>query len=117
MNKNLYKDGYHTELGEIINRSIIKLAKINYGSIIAALLLSDEQDDAVWCLFYEQGGDYNAFPDGAECDEDQLEEWMPCAVMEAVKEFKRIMPENDDMQWFIDWATTAKETLGIKEDV
>lgn len=111
----------HTQCGKFLTKSAIELhyPVVPQGSMIAALLESGK--DFVWCLFYEQGGDWTCFEDGEQYEADCLKDWMPEAIIQAVKElsscdFKYTDALLEDLEWFEDWADTAKATLGGKKD-
>lgn len=107
-----------TPAGMVLEKSEIHLMNIDEGSIIAALLLNDDIHESVWCLFYEQGGNWTCFGDGDEYDAE-LAEWMPDAVKECAEKMIEIFSDseqiNEDMHWFLDWAAAAEKTLFIKK--
>ena len=112
-------DAYATDAGPVVKRSIINLPEctINQTEPAARVrfmvaLLGDS-----WCLFYERGGDWASFGDGEQHEAEHLEDWMPDGIRECVKAvIGRIGDAADeDMDWFIDWADSAEETLNAKE--
>lgn len=105
--------------GDFWTKSAIKLnAYVPQGSMILALLDNGSYGN-VWCLFYEQGGDWTVFGDGEEYQTEALLEWMPEAIECALKEISEItfLDESamEDLQWFENWADTARNTLNQKE--
>jgi hypothetical protein len=110
---------YATEAGAVIKKSMINLPECTIDptepstrvEFMVALLPSG--DDPVWCLFYNRGGDWNVFGDGAEHDIEQLDAWMPDGVRECVKAVIARIGEDaeEDMEWFTDWADAAEKTL------
>ena len=112
-------EAYATEAGAIVKKSMINLTECTIDQtepatrveFMVALLPSG--DDPVWCLFYNRGGDWNVFGDGAEHEAEQLEGWMPAGVRECVDAVIARIGENaaDDMEWFADWADAAEKTL------
>lgn len=108
----------NTDCGKIITKSAIKLdAYVPKGSMIAALLESNQE--YIWCLFYEQGGDWTAFEDGEELNSEAIQDWMPSAIESAIEEltglnFLDAESVEPDLEWFSNWATTAKSTLFIE---
>lgn len=106
----------HTQCGKFITKSAIELhyPNVPQGTMIAALL--ETGNDFRWCLFYEQGGDWNCFEDGEQYDSNCVDQWMPDAVISAIKELsdseiKDMDALLTDMEWFEDWAVGAKSTI------
>ena len=114
-----YTEAGKAELFEI-DEAAIRLATLEReecgtnGSITIGRLYYKGQPDT-YCLFWEWGGDWMVFADGAESDAEQLDGWEPDAIREAVTAVIALIPESSaDMQWFLDWADTAEETLANK---
>lgn len=105
----------HTRAGKAIitHKALTSISDDNYpgsqGTVSLGLLFAGH-GDPVWCLFWEFGADYNVFEDDARFDKDVLEAWMPSAVREAVAEAQKLV-RDIDLDWFLDWADTAEETL------
>ena len=110
-------EAYATEAGPVIKKSMIALPECTIDQtepatrveFMAAMLANSDN----WCLFYNQGGDWNVFSDGAEHDAEQLEEWMPDAIRDCVNAVEKRIGDSaaEDMEWFTDWANAAEETM------
>lgn len=99
------------EGGEIYSKSITELpAGPSRGSMMAA-----QFTDGTWALFFEMGADWSAFSDDERHNEEWVEKWMPKEIRLAVKELIKINRKTkQDMQWYLDWADDAEETLKNK---
>ena len=108
---------YATEGGDVIKATMIDLPECTINQcdpssrveFMVALLESSH----AWCLFYTQGGEWCIFADGEEHNAELVQDWMPDALRECVAAVvKRIGDEaQEDMDWFIDWADAAEETI------
>ena len=102
-----------TTIGEVISKSIICLdAGVPEGSMYGALQYSQESKTLTWVLIYEQGGDYQGFNEGDQYNPDIVEGWMINAIDMAVREMRTlIFVEDNDLDWFCEWAEAARRTL------
>ena len=110
--------GYtQTQAGQaiIINDRIYTIEDPRWGtngSIGLGILLNRDNTPQCYCLFWQWGGDWNVFEDGAQTDAELIDAWMPQAVLNAVEEAISICPAcEEDMDWFVDWANTAQATI------
>lgn len=114
----------HTEAGKaiIVLDGIASMGEIGQprGTIALGILLATdplnnvEFDKSAWCLFWQWGGDWSVFNDGAEYDADLISGWEPDAIREAIEHIKALgFAESvmDDMEWFSDWADAAESTI------
>ena len=113
---------YATDAGPVIRKSMIALPECTIDptepatrvEFMVALLGSDP----VWCLFYARGGDWASFGDGDEHNPEMVEEWMPDGIRDCVKAVSQRLGEvaAEDMDWFVDWANAAEQTLSESEE-
>lgn len=108
---------YATEGGNVIKASMIDLPECTINqedpSTRVEFMVALLEQSAVWCLFYNQGGDWNIFGDGEENNAETVQDWMPDALRECAAAVSKRVGEKaaDDMDWFIDWADSADVTL------
>jgi len=110
---------YATDAGSVISKSMINLPEctidptepVTRVRFMVALLESHK--NPVWCLFYEQGGDWASFGDGDETNAEVLSDWMPDAIRDCVAAIENRIGDaaREDMEWFTDWANAAEETM------
>lgn len=114
-------DAYGTDVGPVLKKSIVNLPECTISQqdpatrveFMVAML-----PDGTWCLFYARGGDWTAFGDGEQNNPELVEDWMPDAIRDCVQSAINRIGESieDDMDWFIDWAGGADETLAQNSD-
>ena len=117
-----YTEAGKADLFEIDGRPVL-LARLDRdgqgtrGSVTIGRLYYKGQPDT-YCLFWEWGGDWMVFGDGAEYDAEQIDGWEPEAIREAVTAAVDLIPESAaDMQWFLDWADAAEKTLSAAHGI
>ena len=93
--------------------SIGNTPNVNNGTIALGVLIDDKGKPSSWCLFWEWGADWNSFVDGHEYDFESLDGWEADAIAEAIEAIPDHLKDeiSDDMQWFEDWAYTARKTI------
>jgi hypothetical protein len=108
----------NTEAGKaVLIKKLTKLVPDDGGTTgsIGLFILTDVD---VFCLLWEWGGDWMSFGDGDENQIECLRGWEPDAIREAVRETEKF--ENDDldgdMEWFLNWADTANNTLDCEDE-
>lgn len=104
-------------LAIITHKDLVTLSSPKWGtngSIALGLLLDDKGRPECWCFFWEWGGDWAVFEDGAENDAERLNEWMAPELLTAIEvanKFDLGEEYEEDVEWFENWADTAARTL------